>query len=439
MEKLYLVRRSLETYIGPMTLSELKRSYRRMEFGLQDEVAGNRGEWIALDDLKRLKSVNPEISKLVSDDLLGGWGISEHSQKKIIRGKKTSKKVGSTQGFRAFFIVFFIMGLISALHFSNRLKVSALFNLSQRSDPESIAQLVEADDMKSFDQRMDKILPKLIPKVRNSRNLYNQWIPYLRLLAFHRDGEIPGFNAKLLRGMGRFSAPNDCSHESWQRRWNSSFNDWALFEGKENPRVESDWARILVWDSSWMHRRRGAPGWKKISHYYEACLIMANKALRSQINQGIVPAGRRGLALGLVERISYQLARIHGDQVNVISQAMPSALKALSCIENAEDAAGITECRKSTAISNKKWSQYLQLSENRHKIFLFLRNKVALNDDQLTELRKLHRQLKIIDPLTEFSYQAESQYLVAIMLNNGSLMEARKQVGYEFPEVSFAH
>jgi len=438
MEKLYLVRRSIETYIGPLRLSELRNSYKRMEFGLQDEVAGNRGEWVALDDLKKLKTIYPEVAKLVSDELLGGWGISEHSQKKLIRPKAKVKTKPRGQNTKLFLILFFVFGAGSALYFSGRYRSLPGMSFFQKSDPSSLASLVENEDFAAFDKQMERILPKLLPKVKNSRNLYNQWIPYLRLLAFQRDGELPGLNAKLLRGMGKFAAPNDCSYESWQRRWKSGVSEWGAFDGRVAPSIKSDWARLLLWDSNWMYRRRGAMGWKKISHYYEACLLMARKALINVREQETISADKKNLAQGFIDRMSFQIDLTHGVRTYKVDTFLPKVLEVSTCIESATSQAALTACKKSN-VKNQRWIDYLTWGEARQKMFIHLHEKASLNDQQLSDLRKIHHNLKNIDPLTEFSYQAELQYFVAILLNNGSLSEARKQVGYEFPEVSFAH
>jgi len=438
MEKLYLVRRSIETYIGPMKLRELKDSYKRMEFGLQDEVAGNRGEWVAFDDLKKLKSTYPEISKLVSDELLGGWGISEHSQKKLIRPNAVKKSKKNSRPTKGLLVLFFILGASSALYFSGRYRLIQKLSFFQKSDPTSLATLVDTDDLSEFDQQMEKLLPKILPKVKNSRSLYNQWIPYLRLLAFQKEGELPGLNAKLLRGMGKFAAPNDCSYESWLSRWRSSFSEWGVFDGSGAPSIKNDWSRVLLWDSNWMYRRRSAPGWKKISHYYEACLLMSRKALVSLRDQSLVPLESKNIAESFIERMTFQIDMTHGVPSKVGNPSSPIVLKLSNCLESATTMEELSSCNKPSAL-NKQWGDYFTWVEARQKMFIFLQDKSALSDDQLSDLRKIHHNLKTIDPLTEFSYQAELQYFVAILLNNGSLLEARKQVGYEFPEVSFAH
>src|SRR4051812_38773305 len=77
MSKFYLIRRNLEAFIGPMTLAEMKEAYKRMQFGLQDEVSGHCGPWVSFDNIERVRKHYPEVARIVSEDMLAGWGVSQ--------------------------------------------------------------------------------------------------------------------------------------------------------------------------------------------------------------------------------------------------------------------------------------------------------------------------------------------------------------------------
>ena len=72
-DKLYLIRVDMERFIGPLTLREVRESYRRMEFGLQDEIAASNRAWVAFDDLERVKRYYPELVGLIKREMLSGW------------------------------------------------------------------------------------------------------------------------------------------------------------------------------------------------------------------------------------------------------------------------------------------------------------------------------------------------------------------------------
>ena len=78
MAKLYLIRRNLEGFSGPMSLMELKDAFKRMQFGLSDEVSGHCGPWVTMDNLEKVKKTYPEVARIVYEDLASEWGVSSH-------------------------------------------------------------------------------------------------------------------------------------------------------------------------------------------------------------------------------------------------------------------------------------------------------------------------------------------------------------------------
>jgi hypothetical protein len=49
----------MERFLGPYTLKQVKDAYGRMEFGLQDEVAGSLRQWVAFDDFESIRKHYP--------------------------------------------------------------------------------------------------------------------------------------------------------------------------------------------------------------------------------------------------------------------------------------------------------------------------------------------------------------------------------------------
>ena len=78
---MYVVRRNLETFLGPMNIEELKRAQNAMEFGLHDEIAGNCGEWVRFDKPGEMGLHYPEVIDAISKEMFESWGISTHPKK----------------------------------------------------------------------------------------------------------------------------------------------------------------------------------------------------------------------------------------------------------------------------------------------------------------------------------------------------------------------
>ena len=112
-EKLYLIRVNLESFIGPYTLSEVRSAYKRMLFGLQDEIAASNMPWVSFDDLLQVKEHYPELMKFVKQEMLSGWAVTDQSvqidagaKRKIV---KTSTTSGSANGSGSNFLLSIVL------------------------------------------------------------------------------------------------------------------------------------------------------------------------------------------------------------------------------------------------------------------------------------------------------------------------------------------
>ena len=103
----------MPTFAGPMPLSEMKESYKRMQFGLQDEVTGHCGPWVPFDDLERIKKHYPDIARIVNDEMLAGWGVSDHSTR-VVNEDTKRLKASSTRGV-GLAIAFLVIALLTVL------------------------------------------------------------------------------------------------------------------------------------------------------------------------------------------------------------------------------------------------------------------------------------------------------------------------------------
>src|SRR4051812_11628672 len=121
MAKLYLIRRNLENFSGPMTLGEMKEAYKRMAFGLQDEVSGHCGPWVSLEDLVRVKKHYPEVARIVNEEMLAGWGLSDHSARKIVQEETQKVSVKGTRGLglALTFLVIALVAFVAAVYMAS--------------------------------------------------------------------------------------------------------------------------------------------------------------------------------------------------------------------------------------------------------------------------------------------------------------------------------
>ncbi len=435
MGRLYLVRRNLESYLGPMSVHELQDGYRRMEFGLQDEVCGNCGAWVAFDDIDAVKKNYPDLADVVRETMLGGWGMSEHSGTRLLRGTKAKPKV--KLGIRGALIrtgIFFsVMSLtVLAVVLAHTSDLSSKFFRDAGAPSESHARaMIAAGDFTGFSAYMDKNLPIILPKVTSSRQAYNDWIPLLRRYAFAKDGKVDGLKAKLLRGMGSAAAPAECSLEIWRARWMEEASTWrAMLEGQELPKR---WSRIVTWDSHWLARRRRAEGWEDPGSYFQACIVMAKKGLEGVRDQ--LPADQKDLAKQLLNRLQFMAAIANGetwtDQV-----PKDNSLAVLTCIERATSPNEIQNCAIGQNY-HESWRQYLDRRIRLAEFSLLTSGIHSIADDaRLERISSLVSNLSPIDETTRFDYSAELKFARLLLLNSGQMEAAQTRLQSEFPEVT---
>lgn len=438
MAKLYLVRRSMETYIGPMNISQLKLAYRRMEFGLQDEVAASCGEWIAFDDVAALKRRYPELAKVVTEELLGGWGISEHDQKRIIESTKRrykkrprSRRKGPRLVFPALVLVVILVAIAAFLMKNSRLS-SRFFDKNRLPGPDVVEIHLANGDVGKFDITLKRLLPGLLPRVTTSRKDYEEWIPYLRHFAYRQEGAMVGVSDKMLRGMGEVAAPPDCSVQAWMEYWRKiDLNAFAALNAGQAQYPTAEWSTILFWDPHWIARRK-ASGWIEPQNYYEACLWMARRAI-PQVNKTLPADSQVPPVINL--RLDFLINMVKGQRLS--NRPEGGILGYVTCLENAPSMILLDKCELPAGNLTDEWKEYLARVKARSETKLFLANRPAIAEDELARLSQLHKIQESRDSFTSFNYQPEIRHIVAIMLNNGSVTEATKRMKYEFPEVQF--
>lgn len=430
MAKLYLIRRNLETFAGPMTSAELKDAYKRMLFGLQDEVSGHCGPWVTFDDLPLLRRSYPEIAKIVHEDMITGWGVSEHGSQ-IVREETKRLKTASQKGLVMAFIFLAIAftAFLVAIYFATSGKLaSRAKEVGPDPAPEEAQAFLDRSDFSGFDRFMQENLEFATDKVVHGKKTEGLWLPFLRYYALRSEGVIPGVSLKVLRGEGATSAPLDCSLRSWRRRWRASVRNWndLLVQHKL---VRAHWSRLLAWDPSWISRRE-AKGWPKGSNYYLLCMSMADKALVEVMDDGSLVA-----TLSEAERLGLRQIKQRLDWVAEVTESGmasgPSQQMALqgvsgvgvwSCFEASRDLKELTKCRSeipANGNADDPWFSYYEERYGWNLLRVAMGQKGVLSPDLVNALGAYSSRMNRSDFFTRFDYRYELKLWRALLKQPG--------------------
>ncbi len=437
MARLFLIRRNLEHYLGPMTVVEMKEAYKRMEFGLQDEVAGHCGEWIAFDNIDALRDFYPDLSKVVAEDMLGGWGMSTHSTEKEVNPKKKKKSAASkgASGKHSS-----LSGFVWGLTLAGVLSVGALGlvyykPLLSKFLPESgdystdqAQALISMNDWSAFDLFMERILPEVIPQLTRSMRSYRDWIPYVRAYAYRHDGEVDGIKAKMLRGLGQVSAPPDCA-VSVLREKLANENVTEAWAGRALPK--GDAVRLLFADPYWIKRRRDSVGWRMPRSYYEACLMMLSRAWQSESLISL-----REQNPGVDMRLNTMLTVLRNESPSD-SGELPPVPAALQCLDKSTTAAQIDACSFPEGEFAAGWKEQFEFRKRQTQLRVLWSKEGQLNEADRVLLSKASANPAAMDEVTRFDYTLELKFARVILLNSGKIDDAVNKMRLETLDVEF--
>jgi hypothetical protein len=418
MTKLYLIRRNLETFAGPMTSAELKDAYKRMLFGLQDEVSGHCGPWVTFDDLPQLRRFYPEIAKIVHEDMITGWGVSEHGSN-IVREDTKKLKVSQQKGLviALIFLGVALGAFMVALYFATAGKMaSRAKDEIPEPTPEEAQAYIDRGDLVGFDRYIQEHLDYGVDKVIHSKKSESQWLMLLRHFALRNEGTIPGLAPKVLRGEGATSAPVDCSLREWRRRWRASLRAWheMLVQHKL---VRAHWSRLLAWDPYWI-ARRDAKGWSKGTTYYLMCVTMANKALSEMVGDStftatMTEADKLGIRQ-MQQRLEWLTEIATSGRPSNTSQQVAlqglSGISVWSCLEAARDLKELARCRgdmPALGTSDDPWIKYNEERYGWNILRLALAQKGVLSSDFISQLNQYSSRMSRGDFFSRFDYRYE--------------------------------
>lgn len=446
MAKLYLIRRNLETFTGPMTLSEMKEAYKRMAFGLQDEVSGHCGPWVSFDNLPEIKKYYPEIARIVNEDMLAGWGVSDHGVR--IPNEDTKRievKQSKGIGLALTFLVIALVAFVAAVYMANGSRMSGKAGPDSDLKPEDLQQFLDKNDANGFEAYMADHGPELADRVSRPKKPEPQWLPYLRHWAFAHEGMVSGLPPKLLRGDGAPMAPIDCSLKMWRRRWRASLKGWNDFIAQKKL-VRQHWARVLAWDPHWI-RRRDNKGWLGQENYYVGCLVMAQKSLAELYNDpSLVTSAADWDKIGInkvKQRVDWLTEVTATGQSSQSTQPQTgNGLSVWTCYEAARDVKDLQKCRDTLGNApsgDEVWQAYNDERLGWSLLRIAAAQKGSLAPELLAALTNYSQKTNKTDHFTRFDYRAELKLMKALVKQGQPVEKTVEKTQAEYPDVKLSH
>jgi hypothetical protein len=435
MKRYYLVRRNLETFLGPMSAEEVRQSFARLDFGPQDEVAGHCGNWVKVEETQKIRDNYPELSSVFSKNAHGTWGVSVHEGKRIQKRRKKRKPPSSAQ----LFMYAAIVGVLVGIGVWSR---AAIFNWWQDRFAKGLSyelalSYIDDGDEATFMRYLQTHLPEVVTEAKSSKKAFLQWAPVLRAYAFWGDGAVAGLKPGLLRGGGRPTTPVNCSQASWRQRWRMSRDELRnLVDGQQL--FGKVWVRVLLWEGGWIRWRSEPEGWKVPANFHAFCVRMAYR--------GFVDARNELLAVvseDVLDSVESRLIALDEAQQSGTATLTPEVedgrpLSVLTCLDRAANAAKVEEC---VAIANSAWSrEWIEYVKTYRQVVLMrgLLSADSWNDESLLSLENmLNSSINSLYPLTQLELSPEIRYAKLLLLYRGNASSARSKLASEFPEIQF--
>ncbi len=433
MDKLYLIRVDMERFLGPFTLKQVKEAYGRMEFGLQDEIAGSLRQWVAFDDFESIRKHYPELAQMVQKEMLSGWGVSTHS---TMNSAQLPVKVKAPTRGRGNWVIW-------ALIFTLILVVSAVgFSLYKDGQLFTVVGMIKDRQLYTakslYGDRYNAKFEGFMDRSRDSINLALKrkksnvlWMPYIRAVAFEKDGRWEGMTAKKLRGQADSFLPLDCSMAAWEQRWTQSRDQWARFlDGREFPKEE--WAYLLAVDPHWIQVRSPTPGWINPGSFTEACLRMGIKALQRMTGDNVSFEAKI-----FISRMRWQLGIVNAQAPDEEFE-MSGTLWALSCLDDAREEAKLKNCLDSVN-PKQGWREVFDMAIVHRKLELAISGKSVLESELMDSFE---------ENVTEFGNRSANYFLPRepelkfyqeIIQQQGHIGQALAAMEQKYPQMNFAH
>lgn len=428
MERLFLIRVDMERFLGPFTLKQLKEAYGRMEFGLQDEISASLRQWVTFDDMEGIRRHYPELAQMVQTEMLSGWGMSSHTHPPLASSKvKISRKRKRVSLFWPSILLALVL-LVSGLVLFRNGQFSELQMLLKDRNLYTAQSLFGEGYNPRFEAHMDRNRDAINAAMKKKKG-FNQWIPYVRAVAFSRDGRWEGLTPKRLRGKIEEDLPLDCSMDQWEQVWTNSRSQWSRYlDGTTLP--NEHWARLLSFDPQWIRQRSPQSGWLGPGSYHEACMQMALKALQRQSSSTGPWEAKVFMA-----RLRWQLGVIHTETLNEEFQ-MSGTLWALSCVEESPDEAELKNCLITLNLKTG-WKELLERALLKRRIDLMVRAPQGIEASQLPLFQQMLKDFTARAEGSAWSFADDIRFFQEIVQQQGNVNQARSVMQQRLPQVRF--
>ncbi len=415
MERLYLIRVDMQRFLGPFNHKQLKDSYARMEFGLQDEISGSLKQWVTFDDVDALRRHYPELAQMVQNEMLGAWGMNTQPQMQMPQKSRKKRRLNAASIYGLAVLGAILLFLL--LREADLGMISAFFN--RDSTFQTAQNLFSEENPTRFEAHMDRNRETIGKALKKKKGL-SLWLPYVRAVAFSRDGHWEGLSSKKLRGKVEEPLPQDCSMAAWEETWKSSQKQqdrWSSYlDGREL--VREDWAQILTIDPHWIRSRSPMPGWLRPGSYAEACMEMSLKAL-----QRLGTASTAWEAKVFESRLRWQLGVITGKGMSEEFE-MSGTLWALSCIEDSHNESSLSNCQSSLSVK-ANWKSRLDQATLKRRLLLVLEGQTTLDSESLNKFQSLLKDYLAKLEKERSSGGEELRYFQEIIQQNGDIRAAQ--------------
>jgi hypothetical protein len=427
-EKLYLVRKGMQEFLGPMNLSDFKRKLSKLEFGTEDEVCCSCGKWTTLEDIIKLERRYPEVYEVIKNERTNEWALGT-MEPTLIHGK-TKKK---SNLFLIALLVLMVSGVAMFVVNKNSVK-----NFMAASGAFEVATSLYTSGQKAaFAEFMKNNSVNVFESLKQKKQ-YHQWKPFIRAYAYIEDGEFPIVPSSYIKGGRNADTPDDCSVRNLKAVFYSNVGQIENYlRGKEF--LENDWTRIISWDPSYIRNRSNNHEWIEPRSYYHFCLNMAKRVIEEVQSE-------RQFSLSYLNDLSKRFDSImmflsgsdysnYQDRVVDVIQSQYPVLRVLMC----QDLMIFTSEPQSSCSSNSQTGIISDslghgLDQRGDVISLYVSIK---NEADSKVVKKNINSVTPFNSHSKFNYQAELNFYSKYVEFGGDLLKANEGTQKSFPEFNF--
>ena len=441
---LYLVRRNVEAIIGPMTLEEFKKRFERMEFGMQDEIAGHCGRWVVLEDILVLRRNYPPIYEYIKSTV-GTWVSGIHKQDRLDQSGKLKRRRNRLAVVCA---VVSILGGIVGYTFRQTLS-DVYYRFDEKPLVAQLTKLAALAPNTEFVAYIKDHRGLLTSMVRQDPE--SQVLPFLRAYAFLQDGKMEGLPNDILMGQAVLSRPENCSVDMWLRVYVQLLQRRTL-DGTYQALSANEWLRLIYSDFHWI-RLRQEERWISPPNGWIACLMSAQRAFYQKLAQNLYYEAFLetfgDLAKDVLDSIDLRFRWLNLlvplTTIAQATQPLPKPeelfntdhfVKQLTCYEMVQDLGSLRKCYRKLELG-----QEMQTYLYRRYLVNYLR--ILSHEDTvppvlLNYLKTNISSLALEDPVHGFDYTPEFEYARLLQKSAGNVTESLNKVAKEYPQIDFA-